>query len=173
MARTRHRVRRRNGIRDRGGVLLVSALVAGLASGLAACGNQEPDEAPAPTDEPYDESAELRPDLLELEQDEVRAGTTIEMYFPEESPRGVGFVLEQEVDGAWQLRYFLTAAEHAGTSPSWWPAGERDDAGWPDVGVTGPGPNWIQIPHTADPGSYRVCTANAEDGFCAPLQVTE
>lgn len=156
-------------------MLLWSVLIAGLITGLVACGNDGSNGGTddAPTDGPYDASAELRPELLELEPEEVQPGATIRMHFPEETPRGVGFVLEEEVDGAWQLRYFLTAAEHAGASPSWSTAGEQQGPVWPDVGVTGPGPNWIQIPHTADPGSYRVCTANAGEEFCARLELTD
>ena len=146
-------------------------LITGLATGLVACGNDGSNDD-APTDGPYDASAELHPDLLELEEDEVRPGAIIRLHFPQETPRGVGYVLEEEVEGTWQLRYFLTAAEHSGASPSWSTAG-RNDPVWPDVGVSGPGPNWIQVPHIADPGSYRVCTANAGEEFCARLELTD
>lgn len=151
--------------------LLASGVL--LAVGLAACGGEGADDGADPTSGPFDAEAEMRPDLLELDPDEVGPGATITMHFPEETSRGVAYVLEEEVGDSWELRYLLTAAEDAGAQPSWWPVEERDDAAWPDVGLMGPGPNWIQIPHTADPGSYRVCTANAGDEFCAPLEVTE
>ena len=172
MARTRDRTRGRSG-GGRTGKWLVSVFVFVLVAGLVACANEGSDDEPAPTGGPYDASAELRPDLLELEPDEVRPGATIRMHYPEETPRGVGYVLEEEVEGTWQLRYFLTAAEHSGASPSWSNVRGGNGPVWPDVGVTGPGPNWIQIPHRAEPGTYRVCTANAGDEFCARLQLID
>ena len=43
--------------------------------------------------------------------------------------------------------------------------------GYPDAGIGGPGPDRVLVPEDAEPGAYRICTANAGDDFCAPLQV--
>lgn len=45
--------------------------------------------------------------------------------------------------------------------------------GWDDIGFEGPGPDFVEVPDTASPGSYRLCTANAGCNFCASLQVAQ
>jgi len=35
----------------------------------------------------------------------------VELRFPQETLRGVGFVLEERVGDAWEVRYFLTSSE--------------------------------------------------------------
>lgn len=169
-----------HGQSDRGATIVtgVQRLAAGLIAvgllavgPLAACAGEENDDADG-TAGPYDAAAELRPDLMTVDPEEARPGEVVTLRFPEQTRRGIGFVLEAEVDDAWELRYLLTAAEDAGASPSWRRPATSDGHRWPDVEVDGPGPNWIQIPHVADPGSYRVCTADAEEAFCAPIEVT-
>lgn len=51
--------------------------------------------------------------------------------------------------------------------------GRQSSVGWPDVGVAGPGPDRIEIPADAPTGEYRVCTANAREDFCAPIEIVE
>ena len=153
---------------------IVQRLAAGLVAAglLAACAGEEHNGEVVGTAGPYDAAAELRPDLMAVDPEEARPGEVVTLRFPEETRRGIGFVLEAEVEDAWELRYLLTAAEDPGASPSWRRPATSDGHRWPDVEVDGPGPNWIQIPHVADPGSYRVCTADAEEAFCAPIEVT-
>jgi hypothetical protein len=40
-----------------------------------------------------------------------------------------------------------------------------------DIGVGGPGPDRVPIPDVAEPGSYRICTGNAAENICAPIEV--
>jgi hypothetical protein len=114
----------------------------------------------------------MRPDLLRIEPDRVAPGEIVRLHFPQESERGVGFVLEEAVGDDWGLRYYLTSAREPEETGDWqWtPAGEDHD--WDGLGVIGPGPDLITIPDTAAPGHYRICTANARQNFCAPIDIT-
>lgn len=138
-------------------------------------GNDETDQ-PAPDAQavdvasdrgPYDPAAEMRPDLMRIEPSTASAGQVVELYLPEETVRGVAFVLEQRLDDGWSLRYYLTSdPQH----PSWGPASE--DYAWNSLGLLGPGPDPVIIPPGTAPGDYRICTANAARNFCAPLRVS-
>lgn len=70
------------------------------------------------------------------------------------------------------LRYFLTAGSEAEGAAEWWTPEDDEGRGWNDGGVTGPGPDFVEVPDTASPGDYRLCTANAGQNFCALLEVT-
>jgi hypothetical protein len=41
-------------------------------------------------------------------------------------------------------------------SPTWWTVEDREDRGWEDVGVGGPGPDRVLVPETVSPGDYLV-----------------
>ena len=56
--------------------------------------------------------------------------------------------------------------------PDWHPMSE----GWSreDIGFVGPGPDVVVVPATAEPGTYRYCTANAGGGpYCVNVNVSE
>ena len=129
----------------------------------------------APEEGPYDPDAQVRPDLMEVHPDPATPDGFVELRFPEETDRGVGFVLEQRVDDGWEVRYFLTSSE--GREPSgppeepggWWmPPDNPDRLEWPAVGVAGP-VDYVLAPGPAAPGEYRICTANMDPNFCAEL----
>lgn len=133
----------------------------------------------APEDGPFDVDAEIRPDLMEVHPDEASPGDQVELLFPQETDRGVGFVLEERVDDRWHVRYFLTVPDIGlGDDPpedlwgSWFPPDNPDRLDWPDVGVSGPVPGRALVPEPASPGEYRVCTAMQPDSFCAELTIT-
>lgn len=115
----------------------------------------------------------MRTDLIRVEPVVVDPGKTVQVTFPAQTERGVAWVLEEQVDDAWQLRFFLTATASGydnEATPNWWSIDDDDEGkGWDAIGVSGPGPDTLVIPETATPGSYRLCTANAVDNFCAPL----
>ena len=55
----------------------------------------------------------------------------------------------------------------------WWTAEEGENRGWPQVAVTGPGPDRAIVPDTAPAGNYLLCTAtNTNPEACALLTVT-
>ncbi len=72
----------------------------------------------------------------------------------------------------WDFRYALSSAPHGDPDrePRWAPAGNEHI--WPNLGIIGPGPDRVIIPPDAEPGQYRICTANLAEDFCAPLEVT-
>jgi hypothetical protein len=121
---------------------------------------------------PHDAAAEVRSELMEVEPERGTPGEILAVYFPEETERGVAFVLEEETASGWALRYFLVAGDEA-SGADWWTPADAEGRGWDDVGIGGGGPDFVEVPDTAEPGSYRLCTANAGQNFCAPVDVVE
>lgn len=120
---------------------------------------------------PDDPPPTMRPDLLVLEPDRAAPGEIVEMRFPEETMRGIAFHLDRRVGDEWQTTHWLTS-DGAGGEPSWVHVG-TEGVGWPDIGVMGPGPDRIEVPADAPAGEHRVCTANAGENFCVPLEILE
>lgn len=119
---------------------------------------------------PPEPAPSMRPDLLVLQPATARLGELVEMHFPQETMRGVAFQLDRRTERGWEMVYWLTSDGNGG-EPTSIRVGAEGDYGWPDVGVGGPGPDRVLIPDGIEPGSYRVCTANAGDEFCAPLDI--
>ena len=138
---------------------------------LATLARAPTDRGPAEDGTPYDADAQMRPDLMVASPDPAAPGEKVELTFPEQSLRGLGFVLERQLpDGSWDHVYTLTSSPaDSQREPAWWPANNRQ--GWELLGVGGPGPDRVVIPETAEPGQYRICTANAGDEFCTPLRI--
>lgn len=132
---------------------------------LAACG-----EVVATPAGPADPAAEVRPDLLVVEPAVAAPGDVVALTFPEESSRGILFVLEERIGDSWAHRYNLTSD---GPGTGWELAWYLPDANVAieDIGVGGPGPDRVPIPETAEPGDYRICTGNAGDEFCALIEI--
>lgn len=161
------------------GFLVLAALTL---SGCGQTGEQQPAAqsvattvgAPTATSVPreVDSRSTLRPDLMVVSPSTAEPGALVDLTFPEETGRGVVFVLQQEVDGAWLItaRLFPVSVSAAGT-PTWQPP--DGDLAWADVGVSGPGPERAVLPPDLDPGNYRICTGNAGDPeFCAPVTIS-
>jgi hypothetical protein len=137
---------------------------------LTGCGGATSPEARSG---PHDEAAELRHELLVAERAVTSPGSRIQLFFPEETDRGLGFVLEEEVDDGWALRYFLTSAptDQGPSGPSWVVADDAEP-GWDALAISGPGPDHIEVPDTAADGTYRLCTATAPENYCTQIDVT-
>ena len=139
-----------------------------IPSGGAAGDGAEPGRAGGV---PTDPDAEVRPDLLVLDPTTAAPVDVVALTFPEETTRGILFVLDERVDDAWISRFFLTSdGPGAGWERRWAPA----DAGGmavEDIGVGGPGPDRVIVPEVAEPGAYRICTGNAGADFCAPIEI--
>lgn len=150
---------------------------------LAACTGAEPEpdagsarpaaaNSPERPAGPYDQAAKMRPDLVVADPASATAGEAVELTWPEETLRGVAWTLEEQDGSSWQVRYFLTSRwESDGGAPSWWAVSEGEGTGWADIGVSGPGPDLLQIPDTAPAGQYRLCTANSSPNVCIPFEV--
>lgn len=120
---------------------------------------------PAPPPAP-----EIRDDLIVATPATVLPGAIVELTFPEQTDRGVAFQLDEQVGGEWLIRWWMTSDGNGG-EPLAVRAGTTGH-GWEDVGVGGPGPDRVLVHPDTEPGSYRLCTANAADDFCTSLEVT-
>ena len=125
------------------------------------------------TGSPHDATAKVRSELMEVEPERAAPGEILAVHFPQETERGIAFVLEEETADGWNLRYFLVAGDEAGGAADWWTPADAEGRGWDDIGIGGSGPDFVEVPDTASPGSYRLCTANAGRNFCAPVDVVE
>ena len=113
----------------------------------------------------------MRLDLIVVDPIAAVPGDVVALTFPQETTRGVLFVLERQVDDGWELQFYLTSdGPGAGWERTWQPA-RAEGLAVEDIGVGGPGPDRVLIPEVAEPGSYRICTGNAGDEFCAPIEI--
>lgn len=121
-----------------------------------------------------DPAAQMRPELLEVSVSPARPGETIEVRFPQETDRGIAWVLEGQNDDDWSVLYYLGAAlenNNSFGSPSWRSADDNEGIAWADIGVSGPGPDTLTIPDSIDLGTYRLCTANSIENICTMLDI--
>ena len=115
---------------------------------------------------PYDRNATMS-DKMIVDPTTATPGGVVALRFPDERLRGIGFVLERETGNGWVLEYLLTSrAGDPQADAKYWATPDEHDA-WPDLGVTGPGPEYLDIPPVAEPGHYRICTANSIENICA------
>ena len=127
----------------------------------------------APIVGPADPGAEMRPDLIVADPEVIPPGGIVALTFPEETTRGILFVLEERVGDSWAHRFDLRSdGPGAGWKRSWHPVGAEPIA-VADIGVGGPGPDRVPIPEVAEPGDYRICTGNAGENFCVPIRIGE
>jgi hypothetical protein len=133
----------------------------------------EPGDAPVEGG-PYDPLAESRPDLLVLEPDEAAPGDELQASFPEGTERGIGYVLEEQVEDGWELRAYLTAAPGADQGPSEPSSSPVTDGEitWDAVAIVGEGPDRLVLPEDVADGDHRVCTAVSAENICAPLTIS-
>lgn len=75
-------------MRSRSVLALTAVVVLG-----AACTTSTP-----PARGPYNEDADIRPDLVEIQPTSASAGDVVELSFPKETGRGLAFVLERGDD---------------------------------------------------------------------------
>ncbi len=119
----------------------------------------------APTQPP----PQLRDDLLTVTPAAPTPGSVVEVTFAEDTMRGIAWSLDQRDGDGWTTRFWLVSDANGG-EPEAVPAGTE---GWgvPDVGVGGTGPDRVLIPEAAEPGSWRLCTANRGEEICASLEI--
>lgn len=119
----------------------------------------------APTQPP----PQLRDDLLAVTPDAPTPGSVVEVTFTEDTMRGIAWNLDQRDGDGWTTRFWLVSDGNGG-EPDAVPAG-TEGYGVPDVGVGGTGPDRVLIPEAAEPGSWRLCTANRGEDICASLEI--
>ena len=100
----------------------------------------------------------------------ARPGALVALTFPGGGSRGVAFKLAKTTDPA-NVLYYLTSdwGKPSKHKPGWWPV--SGNWGWVDVGISGPGPDHVVVPDTAEDGTYLLCTANAHPELCGLLTV--
>jgi hypothetical protein len=132
-----------------------------------------PATAATPELGPYDLEATIQPEVVDIEPAHVQAGDLASVFFPDESLRGIHFVLESRSGNSWNLEYHLVSDWGDGSNtPMAYKVGSiGEDISIPDVGIGGPGPDAVLIPVDATPGEYRVCTGNASPNVCALVTV--
>lgn len=121
--------------------------------------------------DPPEPEAQMRPDLLVLDPSMAEPGQLLAMHFPEETSRGIAFQLDRRESGSWVPVAWMTSDGNGG-EPVTVPV-STEGYGVEDVGVGGPGPDHVRLPDDVAPGDYRICTANAGEEFCAPLEVVD
>jgi len=150
----------------------------GATSSAPAGSPTAPEESPATSIGPYDPDAQMSPELMRVTPSPAVAGQPIEVRFPEETERGVGWVLEEQEDNLWHARWSLTAASgsygrDSENVPNWYPADDEAAFTWDALAIAGPGPDTLLIPDDAQPGTYRLCSANKIDNMCVKLEITD
>lgn len=106
----------------------------------------------------------------------ARPGSSLDLHFPDELPRGLGFVLERESsEGDGYERVAVLRSDAAGEDPVSWSWGdEGPDGGIDDIGVGGAGPDTVVLPRPIEAGIYRICPLGSEDdSACTVITVTE
>ncbi len=137
---------------------------------LGGCGLPFMPTPPAPA-QPADPAARMRPDLIAVEPAEAEPGDVVGLSFPQETARGILFTLERLTADGWLTSYLLTSD---GPGPEWqlsWQPPGGGGMAVEDIGVGGPGPDHVPIPDVAEPGSYRICTGNAAEVICTPIEI--
>jgi heat shock protein HslJ len=99
-------------------------------------------------------------------------GETLEIRWPGEEVRGVGYSFDRWNGMVWEPTFYLRSGSPGaprGMEPAWWPV--EGSGTWGDVGLGGPGPDIAVVPDTAKGGTYRLCTANSQAQSCAIVEI--
>jgi hypothetical protein len=136
-----------------------------LALSLIACG-----ASPGPTLLwPVDPDAATDPARMVATPTAVEPGELVELTFPDGHDRGLLFAIDEASADDWQRRAMLLSDANGG-DPRWSRA-DADDLLVEMVGIAGPGPDRVPIPEGLPPGDYRICTANAVENLCVPIEI--
>lgn len=103
------------------------------------------------------------------------AGDEVRVLWPGEEGRGIAYSLDAWTGTDWTTQFYVTAVtqgHHPAGHPRWWDASETNYA-WVDIGVGGPGPDIAVVPDVAEPGVYRLCTANSVRKSCVLITVED
>ena len=137
-----------------------------LLAGLAGCA-AEPSAPPSFDPWPIGDAA-MRPEVMFVEPSEPQPGDIVSVTYEAGWDRGILYAIDASSGEGWERRHLLISDGNGGR-PTWFVAG--DEVVVEAVGVTGAGPDRVPIPDTLEPGGYRICTANALQNICAPVEV--
>ena len=113
---------------------------------------------------------EVRPASMVVEPAQARPGQVVAVSFPGGWDRGILYALDAQVVDGWDRRWMLIS-DASGGEPLWFPGDE--EVAVEAIGIGGEGPDHLLIPDVAEPGAYRVCTANAAEDVCAPVKIVD
>lgn len=103
---------------------------------------------------PADPDAEVRPDLIAVDPTAAEPGDVVALTFPEETGRGILFVLEERIGDTWAHRYNLTSDGTAGDRRGAWYLPTHNRTWWSPPSESGvPGPTTCPSPRPPNPAS--------------------
>ena len=110
---------------------------------------------------------------MTVEPATARPGQRVALRFTPPVMRGIAFSLSAWSEDEWSVAYYLTSdwGSPRAHEPGWWSVEDSEGSGWVDVGIAGPGPDYVVIPDDAPAGDYLLCTANAAEESCALVTV--
>jgi hypothetical protein len=156
--------------------LVVASLTVGCSSapdGDGATPLKEEDSSPSTTTPTLDPSLAGR---MDTDKGAYAPGEEVRVRWPGEETRGIAYSLDAWTGTNWKTQFYMGAVTQGHRPPEggpvWWETGEKD-YGWVDIGVFGPGPDIAVVPDIADPGAYRLCTANSPKKSCVLITVEE
>ena len=132
---------------------------------LAACSAAAPSSEPP---SPIASEVPVRPGVMVVDPAAARPGQGVAARFPGGWDRGILFALDAEAGDGWDRRWMLIS-DASGGEPSWFSSDE--DVAVEAIGISGEGPDHRLIPDAAERGAYRLCTANAGEDVCAPIEI--
>jgi hypothetical protein len=115
---------------------------------------------------PGSESPGAGDEVMIVAPSAVSSGDLVEVRFREPTDRGIAYNLERKIDGSWEIAFQLISDQRGGP-PLWRPVGDELEVDL--VGISGTGPDHVQIPPPAQPGSYRLCVWRAP--VCAAITI--
>jgi hypothetical protein len=137
-----------------------TAFAAALILLVAACAPSAQSPIPMP--------GELREDLIVLDPVAPAPGEEFRLTWPGGEPRAIAYRMgRMAADGAWYAEYVLYQGDRA--PGSWEPIVPNFEI--PAMATLGEGPDRLQVPGSARPGIYRVCTWDPP-AACVELEVT-
>jgi len=111
----------------------------------------------------------MRPDLIIAEPSEARPGEIVSLTFPTGWDRGILYAIEVALGDGWERRNLLISDAN-GAQPTWFDSG-GENVVVEMIGIVGAGPDRVLIPDVLEPGDYRICTGNAGENICTPIEI--
>lgn len=117
---------------------------------------------------PIDPDSVTDPARMTVEPVRAAPGDLVAIRFPGGFDRGILYAIDANFDGRWERRGLLISDADR-REPQWFPLDA--ELGVEMVGIGGEGPDRVIVPDVLDTGQYRICTANAVEALCVPLDV--
>ncbi|HEY9557743.1 MAG TPA: hypothetical protein VIR58_13480 [Acidimicrobiales bacterium] len=119
-------------------------------------------------------SAPISDDPIVATPSAAEPGDLVELTFPTDLDRGANWHLIRWNGVGWSEPHYFVVASSGGYNddgPDWRSRSEQ----WSgeDIGFVHAGPDMVIVPESAEPGTWRFCTANAAGGpYCVNVDVS-